>query len=343
MKHLLNTLYVTTQQSYLAREGETVVVRVGGETRFRVPVHNLGGIVCFGLVSCSPPLMRLCAERQVAVSFLSEYGRFWARVEGRLPGNVLLRREQYRRADSAQKAAEIARQVVLAKVANCRTVLLRAMRDHPERTDAPEMQKAADRMGSLLSSLREKVSIEEIRGIEGEAAHRYFSVFDQMITVQKEDFFFRSRSRRPPMDNMNSLLSFLYTILAHDAASALVSAGLDPAVGFLHADRPGRPGLALDLMEELRPFLADRLALSLVNRQQVKGSGFVKSESGGIIMSDDVRKEVLTAYQKRKQEEITHPFTGEKIAVGLVAFVQAMLLARRLRGDMEAYPPFIWK
>ncbi len=343
MRHLLNTLYVTTQQSYLAREGETVVMRVGGETRFRVPVHNLGGIVCFGLVSCSPQLMRLCAERQVAVSFLSEYGRFWARVEGRLPGNVLLRREQYRRADHEQKSAEIARQVVLAKIANCRTVLLRAMRDHPERVNATEVQNAADRMGFLLNSLREKVLLDEIRGIEGEAAHRYFNVFDHLITSQKEDFFFKSRSRRPPMDNMNSLLSFLYTILAHDAASALVSVGLDPAVGFLHADRPGRPGLALDLMEELRPFLVDRLALSLVNRQQVKGGGFVKSESGGIIMSDEVRKEVLTAYQKRKQEEITHPFTGEKIAVGLTAFVQAMLLARHLRGDLDAYPPFIWK
>lgn len=343
MKHLLNTLYVTTQQSYLAREGENVVVRLGGETRFRVPVHNLGGIVCFGLVSCSPQLMQLCAERQVAVSFLSEYGRFWARVEGRLPGNVLLRREQYRRADDDRRSAHIARQVVLAKIANCRTVLLRAMRDHPERVNAAEMQKAADHLGFLLNALREKDLLGEIRGIEGEAARCYFTVFDHMITAQKEHFFFKARSRRPPLDNMNSLLSFLYTILAHDAASALVSVGLDPAVGFLHADRPGRPGLALDLMEELRPFLADRLALSLVNRQQVKRNGFRKSEPGGIIMSDETRKEVLTAYQKRKQEEITHPFTGEKIAVGLTAYVQAMLLARHLRGDMEGYPPFIWR
>ncbi len=343
MKHLLNTLYVTTQQSYLAREGENVVVRLGGETRFRVPVHNLGGIVCFGVVSCSPQLMQLCAERQVAVSFLSEYGRFWARVEGRLPGNVLLRREQYRRADDTRRAAQIARQVVLAKIANCRTVLLRAMRDHPERVDAAGMQKTTDHLSSLLGALREKGSLDEIRGIEGEAARWYFNVFDHMITAQKEDFFFRSRSRRPPLDNMNSLLSFLYTILAHDAASALVSVGLDPAVGFLHADRPGRPGLALDLMEELRPFIADRLALSLVNRQQVKASGFRKSEPGGIIMDDETRKEVLTAYQKRKQEEITHPFTGEKIAAGLIAYVQAMLLARHLRGDMDGYPPFVWK
>ncbi|MFZ2445183.1 MAG: type I-C CRISPR-associated endonuclease Cas1c [Syntrophobacteraceae bacterium] len=353
MKHLLNTLYVTTQKSYLAREGETVVVRVDGETRFRVPVHNLGGIVCFGQVSCSPQLMGLCAERQVAVSFLSEYGRFWARVEGRLPGNVLLRREQYRSADNMKKSAEIARQVVTAKVANCRTVLLRAMRDHQERVNAPELQKAADHLGVLLKApplartrietARERDALEEIRGIEGDAARRYFGVFDHLITARKEDFFFRNRSRRPPLDNMNSLLSFLYTILAHDVASALVSVGLDPAVGFLHRDRPGRPGLALDLMEEMRPVLADRLALSLVNRQQVKKQGFRKSESGAILMSDETRKEVLTAYQKRKQEEVIHPFMGEKIAIGLIPFAQAVLLARYLRGDMDGYPPFFWK
>ena len=343
MRHLLNTLYVTTQQAYLAREGETVVVRVERETKFRVPIHNLGGIICFGLVSCSPQLMQLCAERQVAISFLSEYGRFWARVEGRLPGNVLLRRQQYRSADNGEQSAEIASRVVTAKIANCRTVLLRAMRDHPERANNPELQKAGDHLGLLLGSLRGPNSIDSVRGIEGDAARSYFGVFDHLITAQKENFFFRTRSRRPPLDNMNSLLSFLYTIVAHDVASALVSVGLDPAVGFLHSDRPGRPGLALDLMEELRPLLADRLALSLVNRQQLKANGFKQTETGAVIMSDETRKEVLTAYQKRKQEEITHPFLGEKISVGLVAFTQSMLLARYLRGDMDGYPPFVWK
>ncbi|MEN6441440.1 MAG: type I-C CRISPR-associated endonuclease Cas1c [Syntrophobacter sp.] len=343
MKHLLNTLYVTTQGAYLAREGENIVVRLGSETRFRVPVHNLGGVVCFGQVSCSPQLMQLCAERQVAVSFLSEYGRFWARVEGRMPGNVLLRRQQYRSADDQRKCTEIARQVVLGKIANCRTVLLRATRDHPERVDLPAIQATLDRMGLMLNSLREQESVEAVRGIEGDGARGYFGVFDHLITAQKEDFFFHGRSRRPPLDNVNSLLSFLYTILAHDVAAALVSVGLDPAVGFLHADRPGRPGLALDLMEELRPLIADRLVLSLINRRQIDGKGFEKSESGAILMSDETRKEVLTAYQKRKQEEITHPFLGEKIVIGQIPFVQAMLLARYLRGEMDGYPPFIWK
>lgn len=343
MKHLLNTLYITSQGTYLGREGETVVVRLGSETKFRVPIHNLGGIICFGQVSCSPQLMQFCAERQVAISFLSEHGRFWARVEGRLPGNVLLRREQYRRADDRSKSAEIARQVVLAKIANCRTVLLRAIRDHQDRINTPDIQKAADHLSGLLIALREQESSEAIRGIEGDAAHCYFAVFDHLITSQKEDFFFRSRSRRPPLDNMNSLLSFLYTILAHDVASALVSVGLDPAVGFLHRDRPGRPSLALDLMEELRPLLADRLALSLVNRQQVRGNGLQASESGAVIMTDDTRKEVLTTYQKRKQEEIVHPFLGEKVQIGLIPWVQAMLLARFLRGDLDGYPPFIWR
>lgn len=343
MKHLLNTLYVTTQGSYLAREGENIVVRLGSETRFRVPVHNLGGIVCFGQVSCSPQLMQLCAERQVAVSFLSENGRFWGRVEGRMPGNVLLRRQQYRSADDQQKCTEIARQVVLGKIANCRTVLSRATRDHPERVDLPSIQAAIDRMGLMLNSLGEQENVESIRGIEGDTARGYFGVFDYLITAQKDDFFFHGRNRRPPLDNVNSLLSFVYTILAHDVAAALVSVGLDPAVGFLHADRPGRPGLALDLMEELRPLMADRLVLSLINRRQIDGRGFQASESGAVLMSDDTRKEVLTAYQKRKQEEITHPFLGEKIVIGQIPFVQAMLLARRLRGEMDGYPPFIWK
>lgn len=343
MRHLLNTLYVTTQGSYLAREGETVVVRVERETRFRVPIHNLGGIVCFGQVSCSPPLMQLCGERQVAISFLSERGRFWARVEGPISGNVLLRREQYRRADDDQNSAEIARAVVIAKIANSRTVLLRALRDHPGNPGSSAMEEAAGRLAFLLNDLRQQLPLDAVRGREGDAARRYFGVFDHLITAQKEEFSFRERTRRPPLDNMNSLLSFLYTLLVHDVASALESVGLDPAVGYLHRDRPGRPSLALDLMEEFRPFLADRLTLSLVNRQQVKGKGFRKSETGAVIMDDDTRKEVLVAYQKRKQEEIQHPFLGEKVLVGLLPYIQAMLLARFLRGDLDGYPPFLWK
>jgi CRISPR-associated protein Cas1 len=343
LKHLLNTLYVTTQGAYLAREGETVLVRVEGETKLQVPVHTLGSIVCFGQVSLSPPLMGLCAERSVAVSFLTERGRFLARVQGPVSGNVLLRREQYRRADDSQMAAELARTVVVAKIANCRTVLMRAARDRPEGEPTRELLEAAEQLAQHLRDLQGPVPLDTARGKEGDAARRYFGVFDHLITAQKEDFFFRERSRRPPLDNMNALLSFLYTLLVHDVSAALEGVGLDPAVGYLHRDRPGRPGLALDLMEELRPCLADRLALSLVNRQQVRGKGFRKTESGGVVMDDGTRKEVLVAYQERKQDEIQHPFLGEKIALGLLPHVQALLLARCLRGDLDGYPPFFWK
>jgi len=343
MRHLLNTLYVTTQGAYLARDGETVAVRVEHETRLRVPLHTLGGIVCFGQVSCSPPLMQLCSERGVRISFLSEYGKFWARVEGPVSGNVLLRREQYRWADDPGKSAEIARAVVLAKVANCRTVLLRVLRDHPEIPGAPEVKAAGEALERNLGLLQPPLALDAVRGIEGDTARQYFAVFDHLILAQKEDFFFQGRTRRPPLDNMNALLSFLYTLLAHDVRSALESVGLDPAVGFLHRDRPGRPSLALDLMEELRPVIADRLAVSLVNRQQIRGKGFTRAETGAVTMDDATRKELLVAYQKRKQEELQHPFIGETVTVGLIPFVQAMLLSRYLRGDLDGYPPYFSK
>lgn len=343
MRHLLNTLYVTTQGAYLSREGETVLVRVEHENKLCVPIHTLGGIVCFGQVSCSPPLMGLCGERNVAISFLSEHGRFYARVQGPVSGNVLLRREQYRRADSESASAEIARMVVVAKVANCRTVLLRGIRDHSENSNVPALEAAAVRLGRLLDDLRHPAALDAVRGLEGDAARTYFDVFDHLVTAQKEDFFFHERNRRPPLDNLNALLSFFYTLVVHDVRAALETVGLDPAVGYLHRDRPGRPSLALDLMEEFRPVLADRLALSLVNRQQIRGKGFRKTETGGVLMDDATRKEVLVAYQKRKQEEIQHPFLGEKVEVGLLPFVQAMLLARYLRGDLDGYPPFLWK
>jgi len=343
MRHLLNTLYVTTQGAYVSREGETVLVRVEHETKLRVPIHTLGGIVCFGQVSCSPPLMELCGERNVAISFLSERGKFYARVQGPVSGNVLLRREQYRRADSEEASTAIARAVVIAKIANCRTVLLRGARDRPEAPQAADLEAAAQRLARLLDDLRQPAPLEAVRGLEGDAARTYFGVFDHLITAQKEDFFFAERSRRPPLDNVNALLSFFYTLLAHDVTAGLESVGLDPAVGYLHRDRPGRPSLALDLMEEFRPILADRLALSLINRQQIRGKGFRKTETGAVMMDDATRKEVLVAYQKRKQEEIQHPFLGETVEVGLLPFVQAMLLARHLRGDLDGYPPFFWK
>jgi CRISPR-associated protein Cas1 len=284
--------------------------------------------------------MGFCAENTVAVSFLTEHGKFLARVQGPVNGNVLLRREQYRRSDEEAGSAAIARAIVQAKVANCRTVLLRAAR---ERDGSAELEAASGRLARTLQMLETPESLELIRGLEGDAAHTYFSAFDHLITASKEDFFFRERSRRPPLDNVNALLSFLYTLLAHDVAGALEAVGLDPAVGFLHRDRPGRAGLALDLMEELRPVLADRLALSLINRRQILANGFKATEAGGVLMESDTRKEVLLAWQKRKQEEIRHPFLGESIPFGLLPHVQALLLSRHLRGDLDAYPAFFWR
>ena len=343
MKKHLNTLFVTTQGAYLAKEGETIVVKVEREVRLRLPVHTIGGIVCFGNVSCSPFLMGFCAENDVGVSFLTEQGRFLARVQGPVSGNVLLRREQYRRADDPEASADVARAVLTGKIANSRTVLQRALRDHADKMAADEVAFAAKRLGNCLELLGREQPLDALRGCEGDAAHIYFNVFDHLIVSQKKAFSFQERNRRPPLDNVNALLSFIYTLLVHDIRSALETVGLDPAVGFLHRDRPGRPSLALDLMEEFRPFLADRLALSLINRQQVQAKGFQTSDSGAVLMTDETRKTLLVAYQERKQEEILHPFLDEKVTIGLLFHTQALLMARYLRGDLDGYPPFIWR
>lgn len=343
MKRHHNTLYVTTQGAYLASEGETVVVRVEQEDRLRLPLHMLEGIVCFGRVSASPQLMAACSERGVAISYLSEHGRFLARVVGPVSGNVLLRREQYRRADVADYSAFVAQAMVTAKVANCRTVLQRALRDHGGGGGDGPVGEAVDELARVLKRLEEPMDLESVRGAEGDAARSYFAVFDHLIVAQKEAFTFRERSRRPPLDNVNALLSFVYTLLTHDARSALEAVGLDPQVGFLHRDRPGRPSLALDLIEEFRPFLGDRLVLSLVNRRQVQATGFVRSETGGVTMDDDTRKAVLVAYQERKNEELKHPFLGEDTTVGMLVHLQALMLARLLRDDLDGYPAFVWR
>ncbi|MBU1398410.1 MAG: type I-C CRISPR-associated endonuclease Cas1c [Proteobacteria bacterium] len=343
MKKHLNTLFVTTQGAYLAKEGETVVVKVEQAVRLRIPVHTIGGIVCFGNVGCSPFLMGFCAENGVGISFLTEYGRFLARIQGPVSGNVLLRREQYRKADDPAFSAAMARAVLIGKIANCRTVLQRALRDHSEKLEAGQIADTVKRLNYHLESLNRDQPLDVLRGLEGDAAHIYFSVFDHLIVSQKDAFSFHERNRRPPLDNVNCLLSFIYTLLAHDIRSALETVGLDPAVGFLHRDRPGRPSLALDLMEEFRPFLADRLALSLINLRQVQDKGFIKTDTGAVLMNDDTRKTLLVAYQERKQEEIYHPFLDEKVTIGILFHIQALLLARYLRGDLDGYPPFIWK
>ncbi len=340
MRKLLNTLYVTTPDSYLTRDGDNIVVKVENNEKFRIPIHNLEGVVCFGYMGASPQLMRLCSEHNVGLSFLSPSGKFQARVFGRVKGNVLLRRIQYRIADDETKSLEIARSFIVGKIVNCKTVLGRSIRDHGDVVNSKKIRT----VDCLLSDALEKAfscpSADSLRGIEGNCAKWYFDVFDELILKQKDAFFLYERNRRPPLDNMNSVLSFLYTLLAHDTESALETVGLDPYVGFFHTDRPGRPGLALDLMEELRPFLADRLALNLVNLQQIRGSDFLKKENGGVFISDEGRKIILGAWQKRKTDEIVHPYLKEKIPIGLIPYVQALLLARYLRNDIDGYPPF---
>ena len=343
MKKHLNTLFVTTQGAYLNKEGETVIVSVDREKKLQLPIHTLDGIVCFGRVMCSPYLMGFCAERDVAISFLSEHGRFLARVQGSVSGNVLLRREQYRRADNADASAHIAHSVLVGKLANTRTVLQRVVRDHGEKIDTVIINSAVDHISALLKSMGPDLPLDSLRGMEGDAARVYFSVFDHLITNKVNGFSFDGRNRRPPLDPVNCMLSFVYTLLLHDVRSALESVGLDSAVGYLHRDRPGRPGLALDMMEEFRSVIADRLVLSLINRGQATIKDFVIQETGAVFMSDELRKTVLVAYQKRKQDEIFHPFMEEKVTLGLLFTTQALLLARHLRGDLDAYPPYVWR
>lgn len=343
MKKLLNTLFVTTPKSYLHHEGEAIVVRVEKTVKLKIPLLTLQAIVCFERVSCSPSLLGLCGRRGVHIAYFDRRGRFLARVQGPVSGNVLLRRQQYRKADEPVASGEIARAMVGAKIANCRSILLRALRDRPNQP-GDRLRMGCDELEMALRRLKEPfLPVDTIRGVEGDAARAYFGAFDDLILVEKDAFSFTSRNRRPPLDNINALLSFLYTLLAHDIASALEGVGLDPAVGFLHRDRSGRPSLALDLMEEFRPFLADRMALSLVNLQQIKPKGFKKTETGAVHMDEETRKGLLMAYQKRKQELIHHPFLDEKIEIGLLPHVQALLLARYLRGDLDGYPPFVWK
>ena len=337
MKQHLNTLYITTQDSYLAKDGECVAVHQGGELKGKIPIHTLEGLVCFGQVACSPFLLGHCAERGVTVSWLTEYGRFLASMHGPVRGNVLLRREQYRWADSETTSAAIARAVVIGKVANSRTVLLRAAREHPHSL----LDAACEQLAHCLVRLREDMPLNVVRGVEGEAAHAYFGAFGALIRSPDPVFAFAGRNRRPPLDAVNCLLSFLYTLLAHDLRGALESCGLDPAVGFLHRDRPGRPSLALDMMEEFRPYLADRLVCTLINRGQVKAKGFQQRETGAVVMDDATRKEVIVAWQERKQEIVEHPFLAEKMPVGVALHCQARLLARHVRGDIDAYPPFV--
>lgn len=346
MRRLLNTIYVTAEEAWMRKDGANLVVESDGVEKGRVPLHMLEGVIGFGRPGASPALLAACAEAGVSVSFLNPNGRFLARLEGARSGNVRLRRAQYRAADDVTQIVPIVRNIVTAKAANQRTVLRRALRDHGAAMNDPErsqLEITERRLGEMARRALNASDVATLRGLEGEAAAGYFGVFDTLVRVDGPAFRFTGRSRRPPLDRINVVLSFLYAMLGHDCRSALEAHGLDPQVGFLHADRPGRASLALDLMEELRPVLADRLALSLVNRRQLQPEDFVSEAGGAMTMKEDARKRVLIAWQERKREEIRHPFLGESIAFGLVTHVQAQLLARHLRGDLDGYPPFVWK
>lgn len=342
LRKLLNTLYITSPDSYLSREGESVIVKMEDKEPFRIPVHNLESIITFGYTGASPSLMHLCMERGVSVSFLRENGQYLGGVVGNTKGNVLLRRKQYRIADGAE-AVLIARRFILAKIVNAKAVLSRGVRDHGVSIDTVKVEKEIDYLKRYSRKVLNAESSGEIRGLEGDAARRYFGVWNELILTDKEQFFMRGRNRRPPLDRVNAMLSFLYALLRTDVQSALETVGLDPAVGFLHRDRPGRQSLALDMMEELRCYMVDRLVLSLINRKQVQPKQFVFKENGSVLLKPEAKKEIITAWQKRKQEEIQHPFLKEKIPLGLLPYAQALLLARHIRGDLDGYPPFMWK
>lgn len=343
MRKLLNTLYVTSENSYLGVDGENVVVYDDKKEIGRLPLHNLDGIVCFGYRGTSPALMGACAERNISLCYLSPQGKFLARVTGKTKGNVLLREQQYFSSKDENVSLAVAKNCIIGKVYNARWVLERAIRDHRMQIDEERVKKASDTLKENLKLIQNAETKEQLRGYEGESASIYFGVFDELILQQKKDFKFNGRNKRPPQDNVNAMLSFVYTLLTNQIASALECVGLDPYVGYLHTDRPGRASLALDMIEEFRAVYADRFVLSLINKKIVNSKNFSRKENGAVLMDDDLRKKILIEWQERKKEVITHPFLKEKVEWGMVPYVQAMLLARYLRGDLDGYPVFLWK
>lgn len=343
MKKLLNTLYVTSSDNYLSLDGENIVILDMEKELGRIPLHNLEAVVSFGYRGVSPALMGACAKRNISLCFLTPQGKFLAKVTGEIRGNVVLRKKQYKMSDDESFSLGVAKNCILGKVYNSRWVLERATRDHSMQIDVEAVKQASNILKQSLVNLGSCCDMAQLRGYEGEAASVYFGVFNHLILQQKKDFIFAGRSRRPPLDNVNAMLSFVYTLLTNTIASALEAVGLDPYVGYMHTDRPGRASLALDLIEELRPVLADRFVLTMINRKMVGKKDFVRKEDGAIIMSDSTRKTLLAEWQNKKKEVITHPFLDEKVEWGMIPYVQAMLLARCLRGDLDEYPPFFWK
>ena len=343
MKKLLNTLYVTSENSYLSLDGENIVVFEDKKEVGRLPLHNLEGIVSFGYRGTSPALMGACADRNISLCYVTPQGKFLARVTGKIKGNVILRQQQYESSRDKEISLSIAKNCITGKIYNARWVLERAVRDHSFQINTDQVKTASVHLKQSLEYIRNSQSKEQLRGYEGEAASIYFGVFNELILQQKKDFVFCGRNKRPPLDNINAMLSFVYTLLTNQIASALECVGLDPYIGYLHTERPGRVSLALDLIEELRAPLADRFVLSLINKKVITRKNFRTKENGVVIMDDEARKRLLTEWQNRKKETITHPFLKEKIEWGMVPYVQAMLLARYLRGDLDGYPVFLWK
>ncbi|WP_337949284.1 type I-C CRISPR-associated endonuclease Cas1c [Mitsuokella jalaludinii] len=343
MKPLLNTLFITTEGVYLNLNGDTIVIQKEKKVLARFPLHNFEQITVFGYTGASPALMQKCAEQNIVLNFMTPGGRFMARVIGKTNGNVLLRKEQYRCSDDEKKSLLYAQGFLVGKIYNSRWILERMLRDHSDRIEVERFRQGSMQLKQACQDIVQSESLDILRGIEGKSAKAYFSLFDAMILQQKEDFFFTERNRRPPLDRMNCLLSFLYALLANDAGAALEGVGLDSYVGFLHRDRPGRNSLALDLMEELRPVMADRLALALVNRKSICSQDFREESSGAVLLTDDGRKKVLKAWHDMKEGTVKHPYLKETVKWGLVPHTQALLLARALRGDLDAYPPFLWK
>lgn len=342
MKKLQNTLYIFTEDSYLFVQNEAIVVKVGGTEKVRIPSHTIDTIFCFGNTTVSTPLLAFCGEKGIGLAFFSDYGKFYARVTGPVHGNILLRRRQFSSLDDIFFSSRLVRSFLLGKLLNSKELLARSRREQVDLTRKDSLAEAEKRLTELSLQLNDCSAVDSLRGLEGVAAAAYFGVFNQMIKSKDETMQFSGRNRRPPEDTVNALLSFLYTLLKNDVQSALEGVGLDPAAGFLHTLRPGRPALALDLMEELRAPMCDRLALSLINLGQITNESFV-SLSAPVLLTEKARKTVVAAWQARKREIITHPFLQEKIPIGLIAFSQAQLLARVIRGDLDEYPPFHWR
>lgn len=343
MRKLLNTLYITTPKSYLSLDGENIVVLLEDEEKFRLPFVNIENITCFGYMGASPALMGKCAENNVALNFLRPNGEFLARIAGKTKGSVYLRKNQYYYHDDKEKCLKISKDIVAAKLCNSKFTIDRTIRDNKEKIDVESLENVSGNLKDAIKNIENFDDKDELRGFEGGNAKQYFNVFDHMILQQKEHFNFIERSKRPPLDNVNCMLSYIYAILSLEIASALETVGLDPYVGFYHELRAGRASLAVDLIEEFRSYMADRFVVSMINLKKINHTDFTKKEGGGILMTDDGRKKILTAWQERKKEIISHPFIDEKVEIGLLPYVQAQLLARHIRGDLEEYPPFLCK